>query len=172
MYCSTLIGGYTKQVRPTKEYKFELDDKNMPTGKIFHDTAATRPVERPAILYEMDHLAPKKKQWQFCISIDFLESRFKFDIENTSTGAIRALLEKPEMTFDDTRFPTNDDDLAMADIKRQQLYRELLPLTECQDIRSPMIEPIRKVLNMPILERSPYEKVLFPHTLTQRPGLW
>jgi len=148
-------------VRPTKEYKFELDGNNLPTGKILHDTAATRPVERPAILYEMDHLAPKKKQWQFCISIDFLESRFKFNIEKTPTGKIRKLLERPERIYEDTLFPNIDDDAAMADIKKQELCKKLQPLTECSDKRSPMIAPIRKVLNMPILEKSPYEKVLF-----------
>ncbi len=156
----SVMVGLEKQVQPMQGLVFKKDPAHpgvILQGEVEHDPLAEQPVERAPIVYEQDQNAVKKFQFQFCLSIEFLEKRFEFNIATDSPAFIRAQLEHAEQVLDASMFPNVRDDIDAIAAKHDKIYEELETMVKCQDKRAPMVEPIRSVLNMPTLEKSPYE---------------
>jgi len=156
----SLLVGLEKQLQPMKGLVFKPDPAHPDAilkGEVEHDRLAVQPKEQPPLLWEQDQNAIKKFQYQLCVSLEFLEKRFGFDVERDAPKDIRAKLEHAEKVLDASLFPTMDDTIEVKYEKQSKIYGELEKLVDCQDDRSPMVGPLRYVLSMPTLELSPYQ---------------
>jgi hypothetical protein len=126
----------------------ERDDQNK-IARPVRLTGHGIPEERPALIYEHDPSSmAKKPPMQFAMSIEFLENRFGFSVTENTPAEIRYKIEHREMRVDADLFREEDPRAAI------EALRELV---ECHDTRAPLVASIRKALNMPTLEKSPYE---------------
>ncbi len=142
------VSKYENQKRAT--YGFGLPDKDGTTYTRMNRYTGGLKQELPVLIYEFDAGSTAKKPPMQCsVLIEFFENRFGFKIDENTPAEIRAAIRRSDPRMDAATFRANPEGV--------ETLAALREMTQCTPTRAPLVASIMRVLNMPTLEKSPYE---------------